>query len=85
MSSMITNITSTEARGGPDPDIVQTYKARLQALEYSPGLTGKCIRTILPPHHMVVSERDRDRDARRSRLASLPEPRLCLSRSARLP
>ncbi len=51
MSSMITNITSTEARGGPDPDIVQTYKARLQALEYSPGLTGKCIRTIL---HLIA-------------------------------
>ena len=51
MSSMITNIASREASGEPDPDIVQDYKARLQVLEYSPGLIGKCIRTIL---HLIT-------------------------------
>ena len=29
MSSMIKNLASPEARGEPDPGIVQTYKARL--------------------------------------------------------
>ena len=43
MSSMITNMASPEASGEPDPGIVQNYKARLQALGYSPGLIGKCI------------------------------------------
>ena len=47
MSSMITNIASSEASGEPDPGIVQNYRARLQALGYSPGLIGKCLRTIL--------------------------------------
>ncbi len=51
MSSMITNVASPEASGGPDPGIVQNYKARLQALGYSPGLIGKCIRTIL---HLIT-------------------------------
>ena len=51
MSSMITNIASREASGEPDPGIVQDYKARLQALGYSPGLIGKCIRTIL---HLIT-------------------------------
>ena len=50
MSSMITNMVSPEASGEPDPGIVQNYK-RLQALGYSPGLTGKCIRTIL---HLIT-------------------------------
>ena len=51
MSSMITNIASPEASGEPDPGIVENYKARLQALGYSPGLIGKCIRTIL---HLIT-------------------------------
>ena len=51
MSSMITNTASPEAGDGPDPGIVPTYKARLQALGYSPSLTGKCIRTIL---HLIA-------------------------------
>ena len=51
MSFMIKNLASPEARGEPDPGIVQTYKARLQALGYSSGLTGKCIRTIL---HLIA-------------------------------
>ena len=51
MSFMIKNLASPEARGEPDPGIVQTYKARLQALGYSSGLTGKCIRTSL---HLIA-------------------------------
>ena len=51
MSSMITNIASPEASGEPDPGIVQNYRARLQALGYSPGLMGKCLRTIL---HLIT-------------------------------
>ena len=51
MSCMITNTASPEAGDGPDPGIVPTYKARLQALGYSPSLTGKCIRTIL---HLIA-------------------------------
>ena len=51
MSFIIKNLASPEARGEPDPGIVQTYKARLQALGYSSGLTGKCIRTIL---HLIA-------------------------------
>ena len=51
MSSMIANIASPEASGEPDPGIVQSYKARLQALGYSPGLMGKCLRTIL---HLIT-------------------------------
>ena len=51
MSSMITNIPSPEASGERDPSIVENYKARLQALGYSPGLIGKCIRTIL---HLIT-------------------------------
>ena len=51
MSSMIANIASPEASGEPDPGIVQNYKARLQALGYSPGLMGKCLRTIL---HLIT-------------------------------
>ena len=43
MPSMITNMASPDASGDPDPGIVEDYKARLQALGYSPGLTGKCI------------------------------------------
>ena len=51
MSSMITNIASPEASGEPDPGIVQNYRARLQALGYSPSLIGKCLRTIL---HLIT-------------------------------
>ena len=51
MSSHRINIASPEASGEPDPGNVQTYKARLQALGYSSGLTGKCIRTIL---HLIA-------------------------------
>ncbi len=47
MSSMITNIASPEASREPDPGIVETYQARLQALGYSRSLIGKCIRTVL--------------------------------------
>ena len=51
MSSHRTNIASPEASGEPDPGIVQSYKARLQALGYSSGLMGKCLRTIL---HLIT-------------------------------
>lgn len=51
MSSMITNRASPDPSGDPDLGIVQDYKARLQALGYSPGLTGKCLRTIL---HLIA-------------------------------
>ena len=51
MSSMITNIASPEASGEPGPGIVQNYRARLQALGYSSGLIGKCLRTIL---HLIT-------------------------------
>lgn len=51
MSSLITHTPSPDASGDPDPGIVQTYKVRLQALGYSPSLTGKCIRTIL---HLIA-------------------------------
>ena len=51
MSSHRTNRASPEASGEPAPGIVQNYTERLQALGYSPGLTGKCIRTIL---HLIA-------------------------------
>lgn len=51
MSSLITNLASPEASGEADSGIVETYKARLQALGYSSGLTGKCIRTVL---HLIT-------------------------------
>ena len=51
MSSMITNIASPEASREPDSGIIENYKTRLQALGYSPGLIGKCIRTIL---HLIA-------------------------------
>ena len=51
MSSMIPHATSPDASGDPDLGIVQDYKARLQALGYSPSLTGKCVRTIL---HLIA-------------------------------
>ena len=51
MSTMIANTASPEAGGGPDPDIVQTCKVRLQAPGHSPSLTGKCIRTV---RHLVT-------------------------------
>ena len=51
MSSTITNMASPEAGDEPDAGIVPTYKARLQALGYSPSLMGKCIRTIL---HLIT-------------------------------
>ena len=51
MSSMITNTASPEAGGEPEPGIVQHYTARLQALGYSPSLTGKCTRTI---RHLIT-------------------------------
>ena len=51
MPSMITNMASPKSSGDPDPGIVEDYEARLQALGYSPGLTGKCIRTIL---HLIA-------------------------------
>ena len=51
MASLITELASPEASGEADPGIVQTYKAQLQALGYSPSLTGKCIRQrIVMPH-----------------------------------
>ena len=49
MSSIITNTASSDASG--DLPIVQNYKAQLQALGYSPGLTGKCIRTVV---HLIT-------------------------------
>ena len=45
MPSTITNMVSPDASGDPALGVVQDYKARLQALGYSPSLTGKCIRT----------------------------------------
>ena len=51
MSSMITKVAAPEECGEPDSGIVATYKARLQALGYSPSLMGKCIRTIL---HLIT-------------------------------
>ena len=51
MASLITKLASPEASGEADPGIVETYKARLQALGYSSGLSGKCIRTIL---HLIA-------------------------------
>ncbi len=47
MPSMIPHATSPDASDDPGPGIVQDCKARLRALGHSPGLTGKCIRTIL--------------------------------------
>ena len=49
MSSTISSTVPPEPSGEPDPGIVENYKARLQALGYSPGLIGKCIRTVLHP------------------------------------
>ena len=51
MSFMITDTAPPEARGGPDPGVLQTYRARLQSLGYSSSLIGKCMRTIL---HLVT-------------------------------
>lgn len=51
MASLITNLASPEASGEADPGIVETYRAQLQALGYSSGLTGKCIRTVL---HLIT-------------------------------
>ena len=51
MSSMIPHAASPEARGEADTGIVQHYTARLETLGYSPGLMGKCIRTIL---HLIA-------------------------------
>ncbi len=49
MFSIITNSASSDASG--DLPIVQNYKTKLQALGYSPGLTGKCIRTVV---HLIT-------------------------------
>ena len=49
MSSIITNTASSDASG--DLPIVQNYKAHLQALEYPPGLLGKCVRTVV---HLIT-------------------------------
>ena len=51
MSSHRTNKSSPEASGEPGPGIVQNYRGRLQALGSSPGLMGKCLRTIL---HLIT-------------------------------
>ena len=51
MSSLITNLASPEASGEANSGIVETYKTQLQALGYSPSLTGKCIRTVL---HLIT-------------------------------
>ena len=51
MSSTIANTASPEASREPDPGIVEEYKTRLQALGYSPGLIGKCIRTV---RHLIA-------------------------------
>lgn len=51
MSSIISSTVSPEARGGPDAGIIENYKARLQALGYSPSLIGKCIRTVF---HLIA-------------------------------
>ena len=51
MSPLITITASPEASGGPDLDIVQNYRLRLQALGYCPSLVGKCIRTV---RHLVT-------------------------------
>lgn len=74
MSSTITGMVPREAGGEAGRDIVQRYKTHVQAQGYSPGMAGKCIRTILHLRHVVVVERDQDRNARHSRPASLSEP-----------
>ena len=51
MSSMITNIPSPESSGEPGLGVVENYKARLQALGYSPAMFGKCTRTI---RHLIT-------------------------------
>lgn len=51
MSSTISSTVPPEPSGEPGPGIVENYKARLQALEYSPSLIGKCIRTVL---HLIT-------------------------------
>lgn len=51
MSSTITSMAPREAGGEADRDIVQHYKTHVQAQGYSPGMAGKCIRTIL---HLVT-------------------------------
>ena len=63
MSSMITNIASPEASGEPGPGIVQNYRARLQALGYSSGLIGKCLRTIL---HLPIRPEEYPRACKRA-------------------
>ena len=51
MSSITSSTVPPEASREPDPGIVENYKARLQTLGYSPGLNGKCIRTVL---HLIT-------------------------------
>ena len=51
MSSMIMNAASPEASGEPALAIVQNYKVHLQTLAYSPGLIGKCVRTV---RHLIA-------------------------------
>ncbi len=50
-SKKITSAAPPEAGGEPDRDIVQHYKAHVQALGYSPTLTNKCIRMVL---HLIT-------------------------------
>ena len=84
MSSLITNRASPDASGDPELGIVQDLQGALTGLGIFPGPDGQVPPNDPAPHRMVVSERDWDRDARHPRPASLPEPRLRLSRSARL-
>ena len=73
MSSMITNIASPEASGEPGPGIVQNYRARLQALGYSSGLIGKCLRTILHLITWLSANGTGGRDARQVAPSQPPE------------
>lgn len=51
MSSIITDKALPEAGSERDPGIVQIHQAHLQALEHSPSLTGKRIRTVM---HLIT-------------------------------
>ena len=63
MSSVINRPASPEAGKEPNPGIVQHYKERLQALGIFTGRDEPVHPNGPAPHHLVVSERERDRDA----------------------
>ena len=85
MSSMITNIASPEVSGEPDPG----HRPELQGAFAGPGILPGPDWQVSPnnpaPHHMVVSERDRDRDARQVAPSQPPEGHIqgCAGRVAR--